>query len=348
MAIKSNFCMQWHITDRCDQRCKHCYIYEGKDKKYNPELDLNTLKEILKNFIESCNKLERNPILVITGGDPLLYEKIWDFLEFLKDKNIHFGILGNPFHLNYDVVNQLENLGCISFQMSLDGLKKTHDYIRKTGSFDATLDSLKYFENSKIRTAIMTTVSKTNINEIPNLVDVVVKHKVNTFAFARYCPNPEDLDLIVSPEEYRTFLDKMWTKYMQNQECDTRFALKDHLWKLYLYENRLFNPKNISNPDNLILDGCHCGISHITTLADGTVYACRRSKTPVGKVPEQSFYDIFTSTEMEKYRQYDKFEHCSNCEIKNFCRGCPSVANCVTGNFYSKDPQCWKIFESTE
>ena len=48
------------------------------------------------------------------------------------------------------------------------------------------------------------------------------------------------------------------------------------------------------------------------------VYACRRSETPVGKVPEQSFYDIFTGEEMDKYRQYDKFEHCSKCEIKTF------------------------------
>lgn len=185
---------------------------------------------------------------------------------------------------------------------------------------------------------------ETKPNEIPELLDIVVKHKVSNFGFARYCPNPEDFDLMASPEEYRTFLDKMWEKYMQNQECDTRFALKDHLWKLYLYEKGLFNPDEIDNPNDLILDGCHCGITHITTLADGTVYACRRSETPVGKVPEQSFYDIFNGEEMDKYRQYEKFKHCSKCEIKNFCRGCPSVAKCLTGNFYSKDSQCWKTF----
>ena len=228
--------------------------------------------------------------------------------------------------------------------MSLDGLRDTHDFIRKPGSFDATLDALKYFEGSQINTAIMTTVSKTNIEEIPDLVDIVVKHRVNNFAFARYCPSSDDLDLMVSPEEYRNFLDKMWEKYMQYQEGDTRFALKDHLWRLYLYEKGLFNPNEIDNPNDLILDGCHCGITHITTLADGTVYACRRSETPVGKVPEQSFYDIFLSDEMEQYRQYDKFEYCSKCELRNFCRGCPSVAKCVTGNFYAKDPQCWKKF----
>lgn len=190
----------------------------------------------------------------------------------------------------------------------------------------------------------MTTVSKTNIKEIPDLVDIIVEHKVSNFGFARYCPNAEDANLIASPEEYRDFLDKMWNKYMQNQECDTRFALKDHLWKLYLYEKGLFDPNDVENPNNLILDGCHCGITHITTLADGTVYACRRSETPVGKVPEESFYDIFTGKEMEKYRQYEKFEYCNKCEIKNFCRGCPSVAKSLTDDFYAKDPQCWKQF----
>lgn len=344
MVNKPSFGMQWHITDRCDQRCKHCYIYEGKEKQCGAELDIDTLKTILEDYIESCNKLERNPVLVITGGDPLLYERIWDFLEIVKEKNVHFSILGNPFHLNYEVVQRLEELGCTNYQMSLDGLKDTHDFIRKPGSFDATLNALKYFEDSKINTAIMTTVSKTNIAEIPELVDIVVKHNVNNFAFARYCPNSNDFDLIVSPEEYRDFLDKMWQKYMQYQEHDTRFALKDHLWKLYLYEKGLFNPTDVENPNDLILDGCHCGITHITTLADGTVYACRRCESPVGKVPEESYYDIFNGEKMEQYRLYEKFEHCFKCEIKNFCRGCPAVAKCLTGNFYSKDPQCWKKF----
>lgn len=344
MANRTKFSMQWHITDRCDQRCKHCYIYEGKDKECSLELGLNTLECILDNFIECCDKLDRDSFLVITGGDPLLYARIWEFLQLLKNRNLKFALLGNPFHLNYKVIRSLEELGCVNFQMSLDGLRDTHDFIRKPGSFDATLDALKYFEGSQINTAIMTTVSKTNIEEIPDLVDIVVKYRVNNFAFARYCPSSDDLDLMVSPEEYRNFLDKMWEKYMQYQEGDTRFALKDHLWRLYLYEKGVFNPNEIDNPNDLILDGCHCGITHITTLADGTVYACRRSETPVGKVPEQSFYDIFLSDEMEQYRQYDKFEYCSKCELRNFCRGCPSVAKCVTGNFYAKDPQCWKKF----
>ena len=59
---------------------------------------------------------------------------------------------------------------------------------------------------------------------------------------------------------------------------------------------------------------------------------------------KESIYDIFYGEKMEEYRKFDDFEHCSKCELKNFCRGCPAVAKCLTGNFYSKDPQCWKTF----
>ena len=341
---KIKFGLQWHITDKCDQRCKHCYIYEGKDKKCSLELNLKTLNEILENFIDCCERLDCEPALSITGGDPLLYNEIWEFLDIINHKGISFHILGNPFHLDKDVVRRLESLGCTGYQMSLDGLEKTHDEIRKPGSFKETLKAFELFKNTSINTAIMTTVSKKNIDEIPDLVDIAIKYQVNHFGFARDCPNPNDFDLMPSAEEYRNFLDKMWQKYISVDQNTTLFMLKDHLWKLYLYEKGLFNPNDFKNPENLILDGCHCGISHMTITANGTVYACRRSETPIGKVPEESLYDIFVGEKMEQYRKYENFEHCSKCELKNFCRGCPSVAKCMTGNFYAKDPQCWKRF----
>jgi len=282
------------------------------------------------------------PFLVITGGDPLLHRDICRLLDEINKHDISFSILGNPFHLSYAVVAKLEKLGCVYYQMSLDGLENTHDLIRKSGSFKATLESLKYFEDSAIRAVIMATVSKANIIEIPQLVDVAISHNADSFVFARYCPAPDEQDLMVSPEDYRVFLDIMWGKYLKHKNSNTTFPLKDHLWKLYLYEKGLFEVASIENPENLIIDGCHCGITHITVLADGTVYACRRCNSPVGKVPEQLLHEIFHSEEMNEYRKYEEFEACAKCELRNFCRGCPAVSKGLTGNFYAKDPQCWR------
>lgn len=337
------FSMQLHITDKCDQRCKHCYIYQGDKYKYiNEDMPIDTFYEIIEDFKDCCKKMSRKPSITITGGDPLLYKDIWKLLSFLKKNDIQFVILGNPFHLNNEVAKRLKDLGCVNYQMSLDGLREIHDTIRKIGSFDETLEKISCLKNADIPVTIMTTVSKTNINTIPKLVDIIVEYKVNNFSFARYCPHQYDKDNLISSDEYREFLDKMWRKFEEHKDSNTRFMLKDHLWNLYLYEKGYLNLDNIKNENNLILDGCHCGISHITVLADGTVYACRRCDSPVGKVPKQSIYDIFFGENMNYYRQYDNFDECSKCKLRNICRGCPAVAKSVTGNFYAKDPQCWR------
>lgn len=46
---------------------------------------------------------------------------------------------------------------------------------------------------------------------------------------------------------------------------------------------------------------------------------------------------------MGKYRQYDKYEGCAQCELLGYCRGCHAVSACYTGDFFSKDPQCWRL-----
>lgn len=333
------FSLQWHITDKCDQRCKHCYIYSRDEETSCSEMKVDLLTDIFYDFLETCGRMHRKPSFVLTGGDPLLYEQIWELLEVFKQNNIRFVILGNPFHLSETVAIRLHELGCTGYQMSLDGLRDTHDKIRMPGSYDATLSKIPIINAAGIKSTIMTTVSKTNINEVPNLVEVVHKHHVGSFGFNRYCPSPNDVNLLPTATEYKDFLEKMWEEFRRFKDSDTHFILKDHLWKLFLFEKGLFNTEY---EENVILDGCHCGITHMTILPNGKVYACRRSDTLVGNVLKQSLYDIFHGEKMDFYRDYDKFEKCAKCELLRFCRGCPSVAKCVSGSFYSADPQCWK------
>ena len=302
-------------------------------------MDLQTSIYVINDFIYTCNKFERKPVVALTGGDPLLHPHFWDIMQLLNQHKVEIHILGNPFHLNEKVLSNLKNNGCTAYQMSLDGMQETHDTIRKLGSFSETLEKIKLINESGISSCIMSTVSKLNISEIPELVDIVVSHKVSSFSFARYCPSEGDFDSIVSAKEYHDFLEKMWEKFREYKDSDTKFVLKDHLWTLFLYEKGLYP---ISNQETYICDGCHCGISHMTVLANGDVYACRRSHTPVGHLPEESLYDIFLSPQMDEYRKFDKFIKCKECELLRYCRGCPSVANCLYGDFYQADPQCWK------
>lgn len=187
------FAFQWHITDSCDQRCQHCYIFPENNHIRLKEMSCPEIESVFENCLAMCQKVKRIPYFYITGGDPILHSRFWNLMKLNKFHNIAFTILGNPFHLNDQVCQRLKSCGCERYQLSIDGLKETHDTIRKQGSFDTTLEKIKCLRNAGIRCAIMTTVSGTNIDEIPGIIYLVVEHQADIFAFARYCSTIQNL-----------------------------------------------------------------------------------------------------------------------------------------------------------
>ncbi|MBD5384114.1 MAG: radical SAM/SPASM domain protein, ACGX system [Ruminococcaceae bacterium] len=336
------FSFQWHITDDCDQRCKHCYIFSENNCKALDSMNWEQLQDTFYNCLDFCKVYDRLPYFYITGGDPILHPDFWELLKLLNRHGIKFTILGNPFHLNDEVCRKLKSLGCEKYQLSLDGMRETHDWFRKPGSFDITLEKLNCIKRAGIRAVIMTTVSGTNIEEIPDIIDTVA-NKADVFAFARYCPTSGEKDTNIKPLRYRELLqlcDKKFKKY-EAQGCATYFNKKDHLWTLYEYETGEFKiPENAD--ENMIYGGCNCGNCHLTILPNGDIFACRRvQNSKVGNVFDDRIADVWVC-EMEQYRDYAKFEKCAKCGLKAWCRGCPAVASGKDGNFYAADPQCWK------
>ena len=339
--MKPYFAIQWHITDVCDQRCKHCYIFsEG-----HPEL-ISTPPEKLKTTCtqikDMCARIGRTPYIYLTGGDPILHPNFWELLQTFKADGTRFCIMGNPFHLTDEVCRRMRECGCVKYQLSLDGLEATHDSFRKPGSFAATIEAIGTIKRAGMWCAVMSTVSKVNMAEIPQLIDLADELGVDVYAVGRYCPTSTDKaydkDIHIPPLEYREFLQRCWDKYEQHKDSATTFQLKDHLWSLFLWEKGLLKVPAGSE----ITDGCNCGRNHITILPDGDIYACRRMESKVGNVNETDLYSVWTGAAMDSYRQYDNFVKCSKCGLKGVCRGCPSVTYGYTHNMYAADPQCWK------
>ena len=150
--------------------------------------------------------------------------------------------MGNPFHLDDEICRMLKVCGCEKYQMSLDGMKKTHDCFRKPGSFDLTLEKIGCLNRAGIKSVIMSTVSATNREEIPDIMDAVVKANVKVFAFSRYVPTGGEVDTSMTPQEYRKLLEICDAKFKAYEAagCKTYFNKKDHLWTLYEYETGQF------------------------------------------------------------------------------------------------------------
>lgn len=304
-------------------------------------MSLDKAEDVIGQCVDMCDKIGRLPYFFITGGDPLLHRDFWEIVSMLKMRDIPFSILGNPFHITDEVCSRLKAVGCEKYQLSIDGMRKTHDAIRKKGSFDTTIGKIDVLKRNGIRVAVMTTVSGTNIDEIPDIIDLVVEKGVDVFAFGRYCPTSMEKSTHISPVQYRDFLGRIWSKFEQYKDSGTTFNLKDHLWTLFLYEKGLFVIPNDCEPD-VIYDGCHCGDCHFTILPDGDVMACRRFESVVGNVFQTPLHDLWVGEEMDRYRKYELFEKCEKCELMRFCRGCPAVAYGYHRSFYAPDPQCWK------
>lgn len=344
METKPYFSIQWHITAECDQRCKHCYLFNSldaaKEIRGSRAMQFETFRAIAKNFRDATTRLDVIPRIFMTGGDPILSPFFWQLSEYIHSMGIRISLMGNPFHITDEVAAKMRSLGILDYQMSLDGLEEMHDSFRKKGSFKATLEAADILMKNGIEVGIMSTVSKVNAQDIPLLTRLIVERGIVSCAFARYCPNlMTENDMLFQPLEYKNFLDQMWNVYDDLFNKGTRFPLKDHLWNLYLMEKGLFSPEHTNG---IVVAGCGMGVSHLTVLADGRVYACRRFPSPIGKVPEQQFDDLFYSDVMEKYRIREHFEKCSSCELFTYCRGCSAVSHCVSGSWKSADPQCWK------
>ena len=87
------FSFQWHITDECDQRCKHCYIFSGEGCKELKSMTWKQMTEVVANFEDFCKVYGRVPYFYITGGDPMEINGITEIEKdtfYLNGKSISF------------------------------------------------------------------------------------------------------------------------------------------------------------------------------------------------------------------------------------------------------------------
>lgn len=341
------FTLQWHLTARCQQNCLHCYLTEEETypRELKDEMSLAKCLEVMDDFSSFAEFMRVDPRISFTGGDPMLRKDIFSLISEAKHRGFYVGILGNPHKICSTVAERLRIAGVTSYQLSLDGLEKTHDFIRQRGSFARTIAAINDLKKVGIKVGIMMTLSHDNVNDLLPLMDLVGQLGVDSFAFARISATGEGeryKAIPFLPLEYREILlsAERKIKELKAAGVTTRYNKKCHLWKLLDFERGLVT---LPEEKDVIFGGCTMGVTGLIILADGTVMACRRFPSIVGKVPEMKLFDVFIHSEkMNEFRDYSKLEKCSGCELVQICRGCPAVAYGQYGRWGAPDPQCWK------
>ena len=161
MNDKSVFGFQWHITDRCNLRCAHCYqeTYSAAS-----ELDLDGLKQIADEICLTLSKWNKSGDIAITGGEPLGKPEMFPLIRYLEsaDDVTSIDILTNGTLVNNEVVEEIKRfkkIRCV--QVSLDGASSaTNDAIRGEGVFNKVIRAIRLLTDNNIRVNLMFTLHR--------------------------------------------------------------------------------------------------------------------------------------------------------------------------------------------
>jgi len=327
----ANFYLQWHITDRCPNNCKHCYI--GKRTKQEP--DLATTDRLIKDLQEMSSALGCGIDIAITGGDPFLHPRFWEIVAKVRKVVDFLAILGNPEEINSYSISKLAEAGVDWCNISVDGFMETHDSIRRTGSFKESIRALKLLVKSSLHVGVHTTVSSWNIKELPDLMDYLYGLGIDRWAFSRYVPT-DGKSLDITPEEYYEFMHAIKERHAKwEQRLGATRQGKDPLWAT------VYNDYPVNS--DVIDGGCILGSMALTLLPDNTVMGCRRHEGSVLEKWEEgkSLLEIWVDNpRLNEIREIKKIEYCNQCKYLCSCRGCRAVAWATSQSLYGKDPQC--------
>ena len=351
MSSKLNLSIQWHITTNCGHRCDHCYMYDPLTwpAERNGTLSLSDLFHLLDSFCEFEQKWDVDiHQFAITGGDPLLRKGWKEFIRELRSRGKSVVMMGNPETLTEENIAALVELGVKDYQLSLDGLEPNHDRFRKDpGTFRRTVEKLDLLKQAGIRCNVMFTLFPTNASElIPLLRFVAEQTAATSFSFdvGVFAGNAAALDHNFTPQELKSILAGYNAEKKRLQEAG--FALwvaeKCSFHQLNRFEAGEFYPYCALELSNI--GGCLIGWKGVSLLSDGTVLGCRRlPAVQVGKMPEQSFEEIFLGSPiLRQYRRREFYEGCGECDFYMVCRGCPANVSSLTGNPLAKNPLCYR------
>ena len=184
--------LELQLTHRCNLRCRHCYLGPPRPE----ELALEDALAITREFAAHGGMR-----LLISGGEPLLYPALREFIAETKGLKLRRVLLTNGTLLTAATMRwlQVEEL-----QVSLDGWRHGHDRLRGTGSFDRTRRGLTAARAAGIPLSIATMVHRENICEFDRLERFAGEIGVREWGIDLLCPAGALLhhpQFLVSPAE---------------------------------------------------------------------------------------------------------------------------------------------------
>ncbi len=348
------FTVAWEITRACALACVHCRA-EAQPKRDPRELTTDEGFRLIDQLVEVGR-----PIVVVTGGDPLMRPDLLDLIRYASQKGLRVALSPTATALaTRERLQAAREAGVARMQISLDGSKPDiQDTFRgRKGSFQRTTEILETIQDLGVSLQVGTTVSRFNLDDLDGIAALVARYGAVMWSLFFLVPTGRGRteDMISAEEHERVF---NWLYDLsRSAPFDVRTTAAQHYRRVVIQRRRQEAATNDDADKALTVTGA--GYSFADGLGqsgkgvnDGNGFAfvshigdvCPSGFLPLsaGNVREQSFVEIYRHSQLfQELRDYSLLKgKCGLCDFREVCGGSRARAFAVTGDYLESDPYC--------
>jgi heme b synthase len=332
----------WESTQACNLVCRHCRASAQRE----PSPDELTTAEV-KTLIDQIAAMSRS-IFVISGGEPLMREDIFEIASYATEQGLRTAISPNGTLITPETVLRMHDAGIKRVSVSIDGsCPKRHDGIRGVaGAFDGAVRGVDHCREGELPFQINTTVMRQNVDDLERIRDLTVSLGAAAWHVFMLVPTGRGkIDDELTPEGYERLLNWIYDAALESP-IPIRVTCGPQFMRLVLTRKG-----ESETPPNLVgrergLDrmsrGCLAGQGYCFVSHRGEVFPCGYLPVLAGSVREASFETIYRESPVfQRLRDLRELEgKCAECAFVHRCGGCRARAYSLTGDYMAEEPYC--------
>ncbi len=335
----------WEVTRSCNLSCVHCRASAQKGS-YPGELSTEEGKKLLEEIAAFSQ-----PIIILTGGEPLLREDIYELAAYGDRLGLRMVLATNGTLVTEAVARRMREAGIQRVSISLDGPDAaSHDAFRQMpGAFAGSLAGIAALKKAGMEFQINTTITSSNRHQLSSLMDLAVDLGAAAHHIFLLVPTGRGRDLAgqaISAQDYEDTLQAFYSASLTSPIL-LKATCAPHYYRIL----RQKSAAGSKPPDpsvaghgalHAVTRGCLGGISFCFISHTGSVQPCGYLELNCGEVKETGFETIWGKAAVfQKLRNPESYGgKCGRCEFFRICGGCRARAHELTGDYLAEEPFC--------
>ncbi len=333
----------WELTKKCNLNCIHCRA-ESENSQYEGELSLDEFKTIIDDIADHYS-----PIMVLTGGEPLYREDIFQIASHAAGKGLKTALASNGTLIDRDIADKISKALIQRVSISLDGsTAESHDGFRGIpGSYYKALRGIEFLKRAGVEFQINTTISRRNVHEIEDIMNLAENIGARALHIFMLVPVGCGVEIaeseMITKEKYEEVLNWFYDRSRETS-LELKATCAPHFYRIIRQRARSEGRKITFETDGMaaMTRGCLAGTGVCFISHRGDVQPCGYLPVKVGNAKERPFHEIWENSEIfASLRDLGNLSgKCGICEYKTFCAGCRARAYYETGDYLADEPYC--------